>query len=144
TAWLNGLGTRTAPTARPRQRSRRLATGRMRAILILSVLPHEPESDRHYHMKVAISSRQQAGGLRQLKKLETMRHVQLTALGLFEKHGFDTVTIEEIAKAARVSAPTIYRYFSTKEGLVLWDDYDPLLLRALAERLRVDALGDAI
>ena len=27
---------------------------------------------------------------------------------------------------------------------MLWDEYDPVLLRALAERLRVDALGDAI
>jgi AcrR family transcriptional regulator len=95
-------------------------------------------------MKAAITSAQQAGGLRQLKKLETMRHVQLTALGLFEAHGFDAVTIEEVASAARVSASTVYRPFDTKEGLVIWDEYDPVLLRALAERLRVDALGDAI
>jgi AcrR family transcriptional regulator len=95
-------------------------------------------------MKVAITNPQQAGGLRQLKKLETMRHVQLTALGLFEAHGFDAVTIEEVASAARVSAPTIYRHFGTKEGLVLWDEYDPVIRHALGERLRVDPLADAI
>src|SRR5262249_2118490 len=102
------------------------------------------DCDSYYHMKAAITSAQQAGGLRQLKKLEAMRHGQLTAFGLFEAHGCDAVTIEEVASAARVSAPTIYRHFGTKEGLVLWDEYDPVLLSALAERLRVDALGDAI
>lgn len=34
--------------------------------------------------------------------------------------------------------------FGTKKGLVVWDEYDPVLLRALAERLRVDPLADAI
>src|SRR5262249_59783806 len=43
-----------------------------------------------------------------------------------------------------VAPPTIYRHFGTKEGLVLWDEYDPLLLRALGERLRSEPLGDAI
>jgi len=95
-------------------------------------------------MKAALTSEQRAGGLRQLKKLETMRNVQLTALGLFEAHGFDPVTIEDIAKAALVSAPTIYRHFGTKEGLVLWDEYDPLLLRALGGCLRSETLSDAI
>ena len=95
-------------------------------------------------MKVTLTSAKRTGGLRQLKKLEMMRHVQLTALGLFEAHGFGAVTIEKVASVARVSAPTIYRHFGTKEGLVLWDEYDPVLLRALAERLRVYPFGDAI
>ena len=83
-------------------------------------------------------------GLRQLKKLATMRHVQLTALGLFEARGFDAVTIEEVARKALVSAPTIYRHFRTKEALVIWDEYDPVLLRSLAQHLRTGALGDGI
>lgn len=83
-------------------------------------------------------------GLRQRKKFDTMRRVQLTALGLFEAQGFDAVTVEQVARAALVSAPTIYRHFGTKEGLVLWDEYDPVLLRSLRERLGTDALGDAI
>jgi AcrR family transcriptional regulator len=95
-------------------------------------------------MIVHIKYTEQRPGLRQRKKLETMRHVQSTALGLFEAHGFDPVTIEDVARAALVSAPTIYRHFRTKEGLVLWDEYDPLLLRALGERLRSETLGDAI
>src|SRR5262249_29056661 len=95
-------------------------------------------------MTVTITSRAPPGGLRQLKKLDTMRHVQLIALGLFEERGFDTVTIEEIASSARVSAPTIYRHFGTKEGLVLWDEYDPLLLRALRDCLPAETLSDAL
>jgi AcrR family transcriptional regulator len=95
------------------------------------------------NMKAAITS-EQPSRLRQLKKLETMRQVQLTALELFEAHGFDAVTIEDIAKAALVSAPTIYRHFGTKEGLVLWDEHDPVLLRSLAKLFRRDALGHAI
>jgi AcrR family transcriptional regulator len=95
-------------------------------------------------MKVTVKQAPQPGGLRQRWKVATMRHVQLTALGLFEACGFDAVTIEEVAKAALVSAPTIYRHFGTKEGLVLWDEYDPAILRMLGERLRKDALGDAI
>jgi AcrR family transcriptional regulator len=95
-------------------------------------------------MKVALTSAPPAGGLRQRKKLETMRHVQLTALGLFEATGFDTVTIEDVARAAIVSAPTIYRHFGTKEALVLWDEYDPLILQALGERFRSETLSDAI
>ena len=86
----------------------------------------------------------QAVSLRQIKKIETMRHVQLTALGLFEARGFGAVTIDDVAKAAHVSAPTIYRHFGTKEGLVFWDEYDPVILRSLAKQLRTDALGDAI
>jgi len=64
-----------------------------------------------------------------------MRRVQEAALRLFERRGFDAVTIEEIAAAAEVSAPTVYRGFGTKEALVLWDEYDPMLLAAIEARL---------
>jgi len=64
-----------------------------------------------------------------------MRRVQAAALELFEARGFDAVSIEEVARAAEVGAATVYRNFATKERLVLWDEYDPPLLAALAERL---------
>jgi AcrR family transcriptional regulator len=50
-----------------------------------------------------------------------MRHVQGVALDLFDEHGFEAVTIERVAAAAEVSPSSVYRYFGTKEGLVLHD-----------------------
>lgn len=64
-----------------------------------------------------------------------MARVQAAALDLFERRGFDAVSIEEIARAADVGPATIYRNFGAKERLVLWDEYDPMLLTALAAEL---------
>jgi AcrR family transcriptional regulator len=86
--------------------------------------------------------------LREDKRREAMRRVQAEALELFETRGFDSVTIEQIAAAARVSPPTVYRHFGTKERIVLWDEYDPPLFAAIAERLPerpvLNAIGDAL
>ncbi|MBD8506229.1 TetR family transcriptional regulator [Hoyosella sp. G463] len=71
-------------------------------------------------------------GLRQRKKAEAMRRIQHAALDLFEEQGYQNVTIEQIARAAETSPSSVYRYFGTKEQLVLHDDYDPQLLAFLA------------
>lgn len=63
-------------------------------------------------------------GLRERKKLAAMRHIQETALDLFEKEGFEKVTIEQIAGIADCSPSSIYRYFGTKEQIVIWDETD--------------------
>lgn len=79
------------------------------------------------------------GGLRARKKAATMRHIQRVALDLFDEHGFDGVTVEEVAAAAEVSPRTIYRYFGTKEQLVLLDELDePVLDRMLELAERMD------
>jgi transcriptional regulator, TetR family len=39
------------------------------------------------------------------------------ARGLFGAHGYDAVSIEEIAAAAEVSKPVVYEHFGGKEGL---------------------------
>ena len=64
-----------------------------------------------------------------------MHHVQEIAVGLFVEHGFDAVSIEQIAEAAEVSPSTIYRYFGTKEGLVIRDEYDDPFLTVLSHYL---------
>jgi AcrR family transcriptional regulator len=73
--------------------------------------------------------------LRERKRLRAMRRIQTAALEQFEQHGFDEVTIEHIASHCEVSPSTIYRYFGTKEALVIWDEYDPMALQAIMAEL---------
>jgi AcrR family transcriptional regulator len=65
-----------------------------------------------------------APGLQARKKLAAMHRIQTVALDLFEQRGFDAVAIETVAAAADVSPRTVYRYFGTKEMLVIWDEAD--------------------
>lgn len=64
-----------------------------------------------------------------------MRSVQRVALDLFEEHGFDEVSVEEISEAADASPSTIYRHFGTKERLVLWDESDAGIEKGLRKHL---------
>lgn len=70
------------------------------------------------------------GGLRERKKAKTHAAIQAQALRLFAKQGYAQTTIEQIADAAEVSQSTFFRYFPTKEDVVLYDDLDPLLIDA--------------
>ena len=65
-----------------------------------------------------------ATGLRERWRINAMRTIQEQALDLFDARGFNAVTIEEIAAAAEVSPSSVYRYFGTKEGLVVADEFD--------------------
>jgi AcrR family transcriptional regulator len=53
---------------------------------------------------------------------------------LFQEQGYDATTVELIAEAAEISQSTFFRYFPTKEDVVLLDDYDPLLMQQIADR----------
>lgn len=65
---------------------------------------------------------------------QTRQRLQRHALALFERRGFDQVTVEEVARAAGVSHMTFYRHFPTKESVVLDDPYDPLIGTAVARQ----------
>lgn len=58
-------------------------------------------------------------GLRELKRERTRRLISDKAFELFTHHGFGRTTVEQIAAAAEVGPSTLYRYFPTKETLVL-------------------------
>ncbi|MFF0432682.1 TetR family transcriptional regulator [Streptomyces sp. NPDC004327] len=59
-------------------------------------------------------------GLRELKKERTRQTLSDTAVELFLARGFDAVSVAEIAAAAEVSKPTLFRYFPAKEDLALY------------------------
>ncbi|MGW1958284.1 TetR family transcriptional regulator [Streptomyces sp. NPDC001920] len=59
-------------------------------------------------------------GLRERKKRRMYRTVSDTAIRLFLEKGFDAVSVAEVAAAAEISKPTLFRYFPTKEDLVLY------------------------
>lgn len=87
-------------------------------------------------------------GLRERKRLAGMRHAQQVALDLYDARGYDAVTVEDIAAAADVSPSSVYRWFGGKEQILLWDDYDPDLMRRLTRNLEqsppVEALRQAV
>ncbi len=69
---------------------------------------------------------------RQRKKAATRDRLRACALRLFREQGYEATTVEQVAAAAGMSHMTFFRYFPTKEDVVLSDGYDPLIAGFIA------------
>lgn len=69
-------------------------------------------------------------GWRERKKAKTRAAIQRHALRLFRAQGYAATTVEQIAQAAEISPATFFRYFPTKEDIILQDNFDPMLVAA--------------
>ena len=78
----------------------------------------------------------QAQGLRERKKQKTRQLIAETARALFVEHGFDAVSVSEVARTADVSEATVYNYFPTKEDLVYFglEVFEEALMAAVRDR----------
>lgn len=89
-------------------------------------------------------------GLRERKKRRTRDALVAAAWDLFHSHGYERTTVREITDAVEVSERTFFRYFASKEDLVL----SPLLAASdafvgqlrirPAEERPVDAMRNAL
>lgn len=82
-------------------------------------------------------------GLRERKKRKTRQALQAAAIRLMSETGFANTTIEQIADAADVSPRTFFRYFPTKESVVLTDLQDEIVAGHLANAPLEMSIADA-
>jgi AcrR family transcriptional regulator len=81
-----------------------------------------------------IGAADRPAGLRERKKAKTRAAIREHALRLFREQGYSGTTVEQIAEAAEVSPATFYRYFPTKEDVVLQDDLDVLAFQTFEQQ----------
>ncbi|MEV8561301.1 TetR family transcriptional regulator [Streptomyces sp. NPDC051917] len=89
-------------------------------------------------------------GLRERKKEETRNRLLEGAARLFRERGFEATTVADIAAYANVSVRTFFRYFESKEALLLPDGVEIFayvenaLARRPADEEPLDAVCNAL
>jgi AcrR family transcriptional regulator len=81
-------------------------------------------------------------GLRESKKARTRLAISDVATRLFAEHGFEHVTLAQIARAADVSVKTVFNYFASKEDLFF--DRAEELLEGLVATIRERPAGQTV
>lgn len=84
--------------------------------------------------------------LRERRRARTRADIERAALDMFLERGYELTTVEEIADAALISPRTFFRYFSSKEDVLLARKRDDLRLaaRSLGERPADEPVTDSL
>lgn len=93
-----------------------------------------------------MNEQQEQRGLRARKKERTHQAISEAAISLFLDLGYDRVSVADVAAAAEVSKPTLFRYFPTKEDLVLhrFADHQGEWARVVRDRAAGESPLDAL
>ncbi|MER8222444.1 TetR family transcriptional regulator [Streptomyces sp. NPDC094143] len=83
-------------------------------------------------------------GLRERKKIKTRRAIRTATYALIAEQGYDATTVERIAERAEVSPSTVFRYFPTKEDIVVTDDWGPVVTEELRSRPPGESWSDTL
>lgn len=74
------------------------------------------------------------------RRSTTRGHIADVAIDLFSAHGFDAVSVDDVAVAAGIARRTLFRYYASKNA-ILWGDFDSHL-EHLSDLL--DDVGDDV
>ena len=102
-----------------------------------SVPPPNPAADIEEFLAAPL-------GLRERKKLKTRRAIRAAAFSRFNTQGYEGTTVDQIAADADVSPSTFFRYFPTKEDLIITDDYDPIMEAELRSRPAEESILESL
>jgi AcrR family transcriptional regulator len=84
--------------------------------------------------------------VRERRRARTRDDIEAVALALFLDQGYEATTVEEIAEAALISPRTFFRYFASKDDLLLARGRDEMTIagRSLAERPPGEPVMDSL
>jgi len=88
-------------------------------------------------------------GLRKTKAEKTRKRILTEALRLFKRDGYEQTTVEAIAEAAEIGPRTLYRYFASKDLILLgpmtgFGDFSAAFSRHAVNLPVEEALAEAI
>jgi len=89
-----------------------------------------------------VTNSERPSGRLDRRKQKTRHDVIAAAMRLFRRHGFDAVTMEQIAKAADIAKGTLYNHFPVKEAIVAAFLEQESLARNAERVVRMRALPD--